>query len=251
MYKVIFILSVVFVSTGCSVFQKAERSDFKVSGETNWKAIEKLVVNQNLTAHNFFINKARIDVVTNGAKESFLATIKFIYPDTFLISLRSKTGIEAARIYFTNDTILINDRINRKLFFGRPGNAGRKYGIVPEILPVMLGDFIDKNGNQLDNECIKGETVINTAIAGNKIRYVIDCKNAKVIAVSRESSNSNNPAVIKFGKFLSVAGIFFPSIINIDYSEMNVNIRIDKMEYPWNGNIEFIHGNNYELVELL
>ena len=105
MYKVIFILSVVIVSAGCSVFQKAERSEYKSSGEANWNTIEKLVVKQNLTTHNFFINKARIGVVTNDVKESFLATIKFIYPDTFLVSLRSKTGIEAARIFFTNDTI--------------------------------------------------------------------------------------------------------------------------------------------------
>lgn len=251
MYKVIFILTAVIITTGCSVFQRAERSELKGTVVANWEVIEELVVKQNITANNFFINKARIEIITRDVKESFLATIKFIYPDTFLVSLRSKTGIEAARIYFTGDTILINDRINRKLFYGRPGNAGRKYGISPEILPVLLGDFIDENVNQSDNECINGEIVINTAIAGNKIRYLIDCNNAKVITVSRESSNNNIPAIIKFGKFIREGGIFFPSIIDIEYSEMNVNIKIEKMEYPWNGNIDFINGNNYELVELL
>ena len=40
-----------------------------------------------------------------------MATIKYELPDKYLISIRSKAGIEAARIFITKDTVLINDRI--------------------------------------------------------------------------------------------------------------------------------------------
>ena len=182
MYKVKFILSVVFISAGCSVFHPRERSEYNSLEKSDGNSIEQLVVKQNITSQSFFISKARIELISNDGIENFLATIRFLYPDTFLISLRSKTGIEAARIFFTSDTILINDRINRKLLFGRPGSAGRKYGITPEILPVLLGDFIGVNGNQINNECVKGIAVVNTTIAGSKIRYEIDCGSAKVIS---------------------------------------------------------------------
>jgi hypothetical protein len=244
-------LSAVFVSTGCSVFHPTERSGYNGLDKSDASSIEQLVVKQNITSHSFFISKARIELISNEGKDNFLATIKFIYPDTFLLSLRSKTGIEAARIFFTSDTILINDRINRELRYGRLGNAGRKYGVTPEIIPVLLGDFIGSNGNQKDNQCVNGIAVFNTTIAGSKIRYEIDCGRAKVTSFSKESSNGNSSTIINFSKFIRVADSFFPSDINVDYSEMKLNIKIDKIQYPWNGNIEFIHGSNYELVELL
>jgi len=251
LYKVIFILSIIFISAGCSVFKQTESSEFRGSEDRKWKDVEELIVKHNITDNNFFINKARIEVVTEDVKESFLATIKFIIPDTFLISLRSKAGIEAARIFFTSDTILINDRINRKLLFGKPAKAGRKFSISPEIVPVLLGDFIGESVNQFDNECFKGRSNIYTAINGNILRFIIDCNKAKVVSVSRESSNSKTQTVIEFDKFIRLADKFYPSIINIHYSEIMVNIKLDKVEYPWKGNIEFIPGNNYELVELL
>jgi len=249
--KIIFILSVILISAGCSVFHPVERSEYYSTADRDWNSVQQLVVKQNITRHNFFISKARVEVVSDNGRDNFLATVKFLYPDTFLISFRSKTGIEAARVYITNDTILINDRINRKLLFGRPGTAGRKYGITPGILPVLLGDFISTNGNNLNNECVNGVAIVNTTIAGNKLSYIINCADAKVISVSRESSNNSSYSVIKFGKFIRESELYMPSNLSFDYPEMKVNIIIDKIEYPWNGNIEFIHGNNYELVELL
>ena len=111
------------------------------------------IENQNLTKRNFFIQKAEIEILSEEENQKLIASIKFIYPDQYLISLKSKTGIEAARIFITDDTVLINDRINRKLYFGKPAQLKNKYGISPAVLPVVLGDFI-KGNSKLDEQNI-------------------------------------------------------------------------------------------------
>lgn len=251
MRKIAYILVVLFLTAGCSALRPAFRPEQKVIGDKDKVNLFEVVKNQNITLHNFYIQKAQVEINSNNTSETFLASIKFLYPDTFLISIRSKAGIEAARIYFTKDTILINDRINRKLLYGKPAIAGRKYGIAPESFPLILGDMISENGNVLFSECLNGEATLNSSFHGSKIKYVLDCEKGKVASAVQEGSNSSILTVLKFEKFIRERDIFYPSDISIVKDELKINIRIDNIEYPWNGTIEFIHGKNYELIELL
>lgn len=251
MYKIAYILVVLFLTAGCSAIRPAFRPEQKSIAGKDSDNLSKVVIDQNITKHNFYVQKAQVEIISNSINETFLASIKFLYPDTFLISIRSKTGIEAARIFYTKDTILINDRISRKLLYGKPGIAGRRYGITPESFPLVLGDLISENGNVLYSDCINGEATLNSSFHGSKIRYVLDCENGKVVSATQEGSSKSVLTVLNFKKFIREKDLFYPSSISIVSEEMKLNIRIDKMEYPWNGNIEFIHGKNYELIELL
>lgn len=242
---------VLFLTAGCSALRPAIRPEQKVVGGRDSDNLSKVVRDQNITLHNFYIQKAKVEITSNNSSESFLASIKFLYPDTFLISIRSKTGIEAARIFYTKDTILINDRINRKLLYGKPGIAGRRYGITPESFPLVLGDLISENRNVLYSDCLNGEATLNSSFNGSKIRYVLDCEKGKVVSITQEGSNKSVLTSLNFEKFIKETDIIYPSSISIVNDEMKLNIRIEKMEYPWNGSIEFIHGKNYELIELL
>jgi hypothetical protein len=214
-------------------------------------SIEKAIEKQNITKNNFFIEKARIEIFAGGASEHYLGTIKFLYPDTFLISIRNKTGIEGARIYFTGDTVLINDRINRKVLYGKPSMAGRKYGISPEIIPLIFGDYIFGDNSENIQSCIDGKASVNTGKHGYRISYLIDCKKAKVITASREGSNALSGAVFNYDKFIFNTDLFYPSYISVEHSDMIIKIRIDKIDINWNGNIEFVQGKNYEHIEIL
>lgn len=240
-----------FLTAGCSAFKPAFYPKVKIAHETEDGDLLKSVKDQNVTLHNFFVQKAHIEINSNTLNESFLASIKYVFPDTFLISLRSKTGIEAARIFFTDDTILINDRINRKLLFGKPVLAGRKYGLTPEIFPLILGDLVSENSSLLLSDCINGQAVLNSVVHGSKIKYVLDCEKGKVVSAMQEGSFGNILAMIGFDRFIRDSDILFPSRININLQEYKVAIRIENIEYPWTGNIEFIPGKNYELIELL
>ena len=73
---------------------------------------------KNITETDFNIRKAEIEIKNNDQKQKLLANLKYKNPGTYLLSIRGKTGIEAARVYITKDTILINDRINKRLFYG-------------------------------------------------------------------------------------------------------------------------------------
>ena len=70
--------------------------------------------------------------------------LKFEYPDKYLISIKSRTGIEGARIYISEDTILFNDRINKKMYYGSSLYLKRKYGLTTNFLPLIFGDIVSR-----------------------------------------------------------------------------------------------------------
>ncbi len=209
--------------------------------------------NLNLTKKNFFIRKAEIKVISEDGSDSFLASLKFEQPDRFLLSLRSKTGIEAARIFLSGDTVLINDRINRILYHGSPMALKRKYGISASLLPVVLGDFLmNKVADPGSVTCINGKQDIVSIIDGVRVLYTIDCKLMKTILAVPDNSMNRAGLEISYHDFFSEAHVVIPGRIEVKdlQRKLSVEIKIVKFESPWIGNIEFIPGNNYEMQQL-
>lgn len=209
--------------------------------------------NLNITKRNFFIQKAEIKIVDEDGTNSFLGSLKFEQPDRFLLSLRSKTGIEAARIYLTTDTVLINDRINRILYMGSPMALKRKYGISASLLPVVLGDFIMSEGSDAGSvTCVDGRQDIISIIDGMRIQYTIDCKLMKAVRALPDNSLQRTGIELIFEDFFSEAKSVIPGSIEIKESrnKSSVEIKILKFESPWTGKIEFVPGNNYEIQQL-
>lgn len=212
------------------------------------KGVEK----QNITIGNFFIQKAEVEIISDDYKQKLLASIKFNFPDRYLISLKSKTGIEVARIFITDDTVLVNDRFNKKLYFGKPGNLKNKYSISPELLPVILGDLIKGKERTVENvACIDNKADINCTLNGVKVDYVIDCKKMKIISASQEISTTTDYVDIQYENFIKAGYGLIPSKIRVDFNEYRIIVKIEKIESPWAGNIEFVPGTRYDLIELL
>jgi hypothetical protein len=252
LYKIGYILLFSYILSGCSVFRPSLEQDVGIAGKWGNKTLIQILEEQNVTSNNFFIQKAKIEIISGGITENFLASIKFLKPDTFLISLRSMTGLEAARIFLTKDTILVNDRINRQLMYGRRGAAESKYGVSSEMLPVILGDYINRTeGRDIEAACKDGFAVLPSNILGAKFIYKVDCKGGKAISVLREGSIEKNSVIINFENFIRMNNIVYPSVIKVKYPEMELNMEIERMESPWIGDIDFIPGKNYEVIELL
>ena len=204
---------------------------------------------QNITNNGFFIQKAEIEILTPGGREKLIGTIKFEKPDKYLISIKSRTGIEGARIYITKDTVLVNDRINKKLYSGTSGYLNLKYGVSQSLLPLLFGDLI------LDTKCVnspincKDERAgINCPLKGVYLKYIIDCKASKTNMVSFGDQSVS----IKYDNYFDLNSIIIPGNIYFNSSTYNtsVKIKIVKVEYPWNGNISFTPGKDYKLIEL-
>jgi len=58
---------------------------------------------------------------------------------------------------------------------------------------------------------------------------------------------------LKYSKYLKLDNILIPGIIEFTDSQYDifVKIRIVKVEYPWDGNVKFIPGKGYEIIDLI
>jgi len=151
--KIVYILTVIFLCYSCSVTRMQRKNGRKAQGVENKEFIYKKIENQNLTAKSFFIEKAEFNIKTEEGEKRGLGTIRFIMPGKFLISIKSSSGIEVVRIFLTGDSVLANDRINKKMYYASASYLKSKYGLTTSILPVILGDYI--NDEKLDSNNVK------------------------------------------------------------------------------------------------
>jgi hypothetical protein len=251
--KVIFILIVIILSSGCSASRKQRRNKSEKRTYSNVELI-KSIANQNLTSRSFFIQKAEFTIRTEQGEKSGLGSVKFLMPDKFLVEIKSKTGIEVARIFLSGDSILVNDRFNKKLYYSSASFLKDKYGLTTSIVPIALGDFV--NELKLDSSMIRcrdGKMNINGAVKSVKINYQIDCVLGKSILAIPEDTVSESLLKIKYSEFFRANDINTPGKIEIseEKSNMTIEIRILKILSPWEGTIEFVPGKQYQKIPLL
>jgi hypothetical protein len=252
--KIGFILCLMFLGYACSVGRIRE-GKFLAATEFNakGKGLEG-IKRQNLTANSFFIQKAEFKVVSQDVSKDGLGSIKFEKPDKYLISLKSKGGIEVARIFISDDTVLINDRIRKKLYYGSPAYLKSRYGVTASVLPLLLGDYINDEVYDTGKvNCREGKFNIEAVINRLKVNYVIDCGSGKTIFAQPEHNIRYGKLQIRYSDFLKTGEAFTPGKIEISDSQnkMRIEIKIDKIESPWEGTIQFVPGNKYEKIHLL
>ena len=254
MQKVIIILLLELLISGCSVKRMGNRVNYGFTKSESDISIYESLAGTNLSNKGFFINKAEIEYISDEGKEKLIGTIKFKLPDEYLISLRSKTGIEAARIFINSDTLLINDRINRKLLCGSAQYLKRKYGLTISAIHVIFGDFICNNTSNMGSEvCEKGKVNIDCTIDNILFRYLIDCNKGKIISAIGVNNISESIVNIEYKNFYKTGTKLVPGSIEIKdgKSKTEINIFIRKLIHPWDGIIEFVPGNRYEIIDLI
>jgi hypothetical protein len=251
--KVIGILLLMVLITDCSVSKPGSRSideSKKVDGDSI-RFID--IKEKNLTEASFFIQKAEVEIIENEEKHKFVASIKFNYPDSFLVSIRSISGIEAVRIFSTKDTILINERISKTFFYGSKEAARNKYGFNSILFPILLGDIVVNMKSELKlYQCTSGLSGIETFIEGYKVDYSVNCSEEKVEEGTITKEIDTKPILIKYYDFKKFSGYVYPRKVKIRDLKMIdiINIKINRIEIPWTGNIFFVPGNNYEQIEI-
>lgn len=253
MRKIEVILVFLLIVTGCSVIKKGGNASKEIPNDLSQDHLIKNTKEQNLTREGFYITKAEIVVSEQKSSQKLLANIKYQRPDKYLISIKSKTGIEAARIFISEDTILINDRINRNLYYGSTFYLSEKYGVTTSLLPLIFGDCIGiSNKENNEPECIKGIVSLEGLINGIIIGYNIDCRKAKAIKAITQNSFGEKAIEISYGNFFKEKDILIPKQIEIkDIQRKNsIQIRIRKIKLRWTGLIEFIPGSRYDKIKL-
>ena len=254
MQKVIFILLIISaILPGCSATRKAGRTARTSENETVAGNSLESVIRNNISNNNFNIQKAEIEVIQENISVRLIADIKFRKPDTLLITVRSRTGIEAGRAFITRDTLIIKDRINKKLLIGKPGVLGTKYGIDPSLIFVILGDIVveEKDRAKLI-ECIKGEYRKEFDINGRNVEYVIDCQRKKLKQTYFEGDINSGNIIIGLSDIINSGKVVYPGRIEIqdDLKSVMIIIEIKKIESPWTGKIGSFAGQGYKVIKI-
>jgi hypothetical protein len=244
---------VVILISGCAVFKTNTLSDNRLSDDVLDAQLFESIEKQNLTSNGFNVQKAEIVVKTKDRTEKLLGSIRFEYPDKYLISIKTKSGIEVARAYLNKDTVLVNDRINKKMYFDFTGQFKKKYGFSGNEISLIFGDFYtDKTKEAFKANCKNGIMELDANQKGAKINYVIDCRKAK-LKKSLIMSSLNVPGLsLLYDNYIKYGSGLFPGDIIISdlKNDIVIEIKIKKLEAPWSGNIDFIPGKNYEILQL-
>ena len=170
------------------------------------------VRDQNITKENFNISKAEIEIVSDNDRKTILASVKYSKPDKYLISIKSKTGIEVARIYITSDTVLINDRFNRILYYGSTDILYKRYGITKDLISLLFGDYNDLKCVSNDRSvCRNGRLEIVCTDKNTEINYEIDCDRNKVMVTILTSQIGRNELKLSFNDFIEIREYFISS----------------------------------------
>lgn len=253
MRKVISILIIVLVTTGCSVSRKGTRHETLNIIPKGNESLYESILNQNITARSFYIERAEFRIKSGDEEKTGLGTVKFLMPDKFLIAIKNHAGIEVARIFLTGDSIMLNDRFGKKLYYGSASYLKKKYGVTTAELPVILGDYV--NDEKLDStkiNCIDGNLDIDAMVSNLRIKYRINCENGKSISAIPDDNMRDSGIEIKYSEFFTVNNINIPGLIEISDNQNKtvIEIRIQKIVLPWEGTIEFIPGKQYEKIYL-
>lgn len=235
--------------SACSVTKRSMRLTERISDEIgltyeNLKSI-------NLTMYDFNIRKATIELNGEYGSQRVLATIRYRQPCNYLINLSSWVGIEVARIFLTSDTILINDRINRRLFYGSPEYIEAKYGVSINTIPLLFGDYIfDSHG--IYEKCINGKIDFVKFIGDRRISGEISCSNSKIINVLFGGKSGAGDIKIQYDNFFVKHGVVFPRNIRINDNGGENSLIIDYSDVDFDavGDLNFVPGGGYQRVLL-
>jgi hypothetical protein len=241
------------LSFSCSVQKRSLRSNYESSGTTGNRNTLNEVLKNNLSNNDFYIQRADVRLTQENVTVRFNAAIKFKRPDSLLVSVKAKTGMEAGRALITRDTLIINDRINKRVIVGDAKSIRKKYGIDPYYIFALLGDLIvNERETARDIDCSRGLNMPRIQTNDKRIEYTIDCSMGKVVKALFEGDVRSGNILLNYSGFTALSRIMIPGKIEIsdDLNNMNILIEIRKIEMPWNGQLKLITGSGYKIFRI-
>jgi hypothetical protein len=153
----------------------------------------------------------------------------------------------------TEDTVLINDRMNRKLYYGSGNDITEKFGYSFKLLPVLFGAFVlnyDKI-NEIRN-CEEEVYIINSKFENYNLKYSISCRSDRLTSLVISDESDTKPVIISYYEIKKYGFVYYYSkvLINDLRGFNSLKIMIKKIEAPYEGFIEFVPGRNYERVRI-
>lgn len=236
---------------GCSLLRRTAGKSGTITPD-NSRVTPNTLINNNITNGNFYISRVDVEVNNKGEQQKFLATIRYKEGEGYLISLRSRTGFEAARIFLGPDTLLINDRLNRALYYGNPDKLKNIIGYSGELFPLIFGDILLRNLSSSEINCTDSKGQLQEDFSGYRIGYEINCNIHKVAGIIHENSLNKEQIRLSFQNFSEENGRIYPHNATIisESAGSSISLLFNQIEFEWQGALDFVPGSNYERIEL-
>lgn len=253
MFRSGLILATILLLISSCAGSRRVNSSVENEGSKDAAIVLERTLERNLTNGGFFIHKGRISTSGESGRIGLFFTMKFIPPSNYLISIRSKTGMEAFRVYITNDTVLINDRLNKSVLYGNVSDFEKIAGLPAALLKVSIGDLFVVDFKLLpDEKCIDNEIKLSEYFMGLMVKSTVDCKSEKVKSVLLTTGVPDEFITIEYKKARD--DIFkLPRKVEINdfRRKIRITLSLDKYTSPWIGEIEFIPGSGYTVKPLI
>jgi hypothetical protein len=243
------ILILLVLLTGCSALKSGKTNSENVS--PRYLDLQKIIA-RNLSANDFYIKKAEVRIDIGNKKQTLLASVKYKETGSWLISLKSNIGIEVARVYITADTLLINYRLEKKLYYGKTNIIEKKYGIPFKAIPIIFGDFIEENFIDIDSiRCAGAKNAMNIKFDKVNLEYFISCRDSKIVS-SNLKNQENKVIQFAYSKIRLSDSKKYPSRIKIidNADKCIIEIRIRNIYFGSIESLNFIPGRGYENILL-
>jgi hypothetical protein len=179
--------------------------------------------------------------------------MKYSSDGRYLISLRSKTGMEAFRIFISRDTVLVNDRLNKSVLYGSTLDFARISGIPASLLKISVGDvFVNQPVAAEGENCVNSEIKLNDWLAGLMVNSTIDCQKEKLKKVIVSTGSPDKYIIIDYSRYRDDRYSVPRKVeVNDAMRSIKIIISIDKYLAPWFGEIEFIPGDGYKIKPII
>jgi hypothetical protein len=244
------ILLIVIISWGCNSRLYLSKNSPDSVANTPENIVSNIFKN-NLSQESFFIEKGDLIYKTDNSSGRYIFTLKYQKPDTFLVSIKSLAGFEGARIFMTKDTILVNDRIRKRVLYGKPERFENISGFPYYCIYLIFGDIIRSDNKNIVLENESNGLILLQKIMDKTVRSVPERKLNKIKSVLIASKSGNEELSITYSKF-SKSATRFPEVIDLKEYNRNISarIKIRKLQIPWTGSIEFLPGRDYKKEEI-
>jgi hypothetical protein len=213
--------------------------------------VEQLIKN-NISGNDYNVFKGSVSVRGSNKAGKYLFSLRHKAPDTYLLSIKNSLGIEGGRIFITHDTLLINDRINRKVLYGKPEMIEKLTGIPVFFKELIFGDVVlisELKEEQI--EIVNNKVIVNQRIGGFIGRSHINANLNKITKATWSKGTGINEIQISYSNF-SKAVKHFPRKIQIMsvQESSDLIIRVEKIDFGLIDSIKFIPGENYIYEEI-
>ncbi len=238
---IIAVLLVVLVISGCAGGKKRRTSEGAVPAEMSYENLLQSVVENNIVAGGFIIQKGSIELRGTPVEGEFSFNAKLNSLGDIVLSVRGPLGIELVRFLAVGNEVCMIDRIGRTVYLGKRDEIMGKYGLPAEFAEIIFGDFTETDYKSIERAGAN-RIVIEYEEALHKRVVTICGDEAKICSETIVSDMPEGTIELGFGNFRTDDELKYPGEITIEEKKrmFHVKLNIEQLTGGYTDPIEFV-----------